>query len=195
MFFCYNLCERKLFKGRELKRKQAKKDKKPLKEEIIQKNEGPYDDIYKLLKTFGIMLAIILALYLFIAIVITKEIKLFSKLNQKEEIEDRVQDSILAKNTFIQSEEEYYVYFFDFDEENTTISALLSTKLYNKKVYKVDTGDSFNSNYVTKEEVGNRNATSIEDLKVVNPTLIKISSGNIVEYYETEAGLNLYVEQ
>ena len=179
--------------GRELKRKQAKKDKKPLKEEIIQKNESPYEDIYKLLKTFGIMLAIILALYLFIAIVITKEIEWFSKDEDKEEIVT-VANSILAKNTFTQKEDEYFVYFYDFNEEDKSVTNLVSGMLSDTKVYKVNTNDAFNSNYVTLEKVGNSSANSLDNLKVINPTLIKISGDTIVEYYETSDSIKGYLE-
>ena len=172
--------------GRELKRKQAKKDKKTLKEEVIKKNENPYDDIYKLLKTFGIMLAIILTIYFFIAVVITKEIEWFSKDNEEASETNTVENSILAKNTFMQKEDEYYVYFYDFNDENTTITSLIHGTLYDYEIYNVDTSDAFNSNYVTDEELGNSSATSLDSLKVINPTLIKVSGDTIVEYYETE---------
>ena len=180
--------------GRELKRKQAKKDKKPLKEEIIKKNENPYEDIYKLLKTFGIILAVILLIYFFVALIITKEIDWFSNDEKQNEV-TTVKNSILAKNTFMQKEEEYFVYFYDFDDENTSIATLISSKLSNSKVYKVNTNDAFNSNYVTDEATGNSSATTIDDLKVINPTLIKISGDNIIEYYETKDNIISYLEK
>ena len=40
-----------------------------------------------------------------------------------------------------------------------------------------------NKNYVT-EETGNKNATSIDDLKVKSPTVVKISDDKVVGYYE-----------
>jgi len=181
--------------GRELKRKQAKKDKKPLKEEIVKKNEDPYKDIYKLLKTFGIILGVILVIYFFIALVITKEIDWFSKDTETEEQKSTIQNTILAKNTFNQKEEEYFVYFYDYDEENETIASLINSKLLGSTIYRVNTKDAFNTNYVTEEEVGNSSATTIEDLKVINPTLIKVSGDTIVEYYETKDNIISYLEQ
>lgn len=180
--------------GRELKRKQAKKDKKPLKEEVIKKNENPYDDIYKLLKTFGIILGVILLIYFLIAVLITKEIDWFTKDNNEEQVQ-KVEKSILAKNTFNQKEEEYYVYFYDFEDENERIATLINSKFFTETIYRVNTKDAFNSNFVTEEALGNSSVTSIDDLKVINPTLIKISGDIVVEYYETKDNIISYLEQ
>ena len=181
--------------GRELRRKQAKKDKTPLKEEKIIKIENPYEDIYKLLKTFGIILAVILLIYFVVALLITKEIDWFSKNDDNQSEVQTVKNSILAKNTFEQKEEEYYVYFYNFEEENTSIASLISSKLSEDKVYRVNTNDALNSNYITEEEVGNNTADSIDNLKVINPTLIKISGDTILEYHETKDNVISYLEQ
>ena len=180
--------------GRELKRKQAKKEGRPLKEkETVSKNTNPYEDIYKMLKTFGIILLIILVIYFLVALLITKEIDWFSKDEDTSESNvTSVTNSILARNTFMQSEEEYYVYYYDFNDENTKISILISNL---SNVYKVDTSDAFNSNYVTDEELGNNLATNIDELKVINPTLIKISGDTIVEYYQTVDEIVNYLEK
>lgn len=180
--------------GRELRRKQAKKEKKPLKEEVIKKNENPYDDIYKLLKTFGIILGVILLIYFLIALLITKEIDWFSKDNDEEQVQ-KVENSILAKNTFMQKEDEYYVYFYDFEDEDEMIATLIDGTFFDETIYRVNTKDAFNSNYVTDEALGNSSVTSIEDLKVINPTFIKISGGIVVEYYETKDNIINYLEQ
>lgn len=180
--------------GRELKRKQAKKDGKLLKEINETKKEvNPYNDIHKMLKTFAILLGIIMVIYLLVAILITKEIEWFRKEPEKVNDAVTVEKSILAKNTFMQKEEEYYVYYYDFNEPDVSIASLLSSKLSSSTVYKVDTADAFNANYVTEEEVGNSSATTIDDLKVINPTLVKISGGVIVEYYETVGNIVNYL--
>jgi len=178
--------------GRELKRKQAKKDGRALKEEQIDIDENPYSDIYKLLKTFGLLLLIVLGVHFITAVVITKEIELFKK-NQKEE-EVVVADSILAKNCLVQKEESYYVYFYDFDEEDTELTYLVNGMLDEEEVYKVNTADAFNSNYVTEEDKGNSSATNLDGLKVIAPTLVKVSGGVIVEYYETYDAIKSFLE-
>lgn len=179
--------------GRELKRRQAKMTGKVVKNDEIKKNEGPYDDIYKLLKTFGLILLIVLAIHFFTALLITKEIEWFSKDEVKEEV--TIANTILAKNTFNQSEEEYYVYFYDYDEEDSAVTNLINGMLSDSKVYKVNTSDGFNSNFVTEDEFGNSGATSVDDLKVISPTLIKISGDSIVEYYETTDVIKDFLEE
>ena len=180
--------------GRELKRKQAKKEGKVLKEEKVITNENPYNDIYKMLKTFGIILAIVLVIHFFTALVITKEIEWFSKDDDNSLEEVKVNNSILAKNVFMQTDDEYYVYFYDYNDENVYLASLVNGKLSKSVVYRVNTGDGLNSNYVTKDSLGNSTANSIENLKVINPTLIKISGDTIVEYYETKDNIVNYLE-
>ena len=51
-----------------------------------------------------------------------------------------------------------------------------------KKVYKVNTDSALNSKYVGEES--NKSASSVDELKVVAPTLVKISGDKIVEYLE-----------
>ena len=47
-----------------------------------------------------------------------------------------------------------------------------------------------NANYVG--DVGNKKAKKLADLKVVSPTLIRISNGAIVEYYEGNEIIKLF---
>jgi len=97
-------------------------------------------------------------------------------------------------NAFSQKEEEYYVYFYDYDEEETDLTYLVNGTFSKNTIYFVNTTDAFNSNFVTDEEVGNSNVTSIDDLKVIAPTLIKVSSGSVVEYYETVESIKEYIQ-
>ena len=75
-----------------------------------------------------------------------------------------------------------WYYFYDFNEEDKNISSAISSKS-EMDIYRVDTSSSLNRNYVT-EENGNRNVTGLGDLKVKNPTLIKISGDKVVLYLE-----------
>ena len=61
---------------------------------------------------------------------------------------------------------------------------IVSSKLSSKKVYNVDTSSGLNSNYVS--DVSNKKATGLDDLKVINDTVIKIVGDTIVEYYERD---------
>ena len=171
--------------GRELKRKQAKKEGKSLVEDNSKKNENPYSDIYKLLKTFGILLVIVIGIHFFTALVITKEIEWFTEWFKKDEekVPTTVANSILANNTFKQKEEEYYVYFYDYSDEDEEVANIVGT-IKDLTVYRVDTGSALNNNYVSEES--NKSAKTLEELKVKSSTVIKVSGETITSYYEND---------
>lgn len=169
--------------GRELRRKQAKKEGKNLKKELYDMNIDNDNQIYKFAKITIILLIMFAVLYIVVGVFVTKEFNWFG--NKDNEINDSVSNKILASSIFNQKEEEYYVYFYDFENMNNTIETTLTSKLSDAKVYRVNTKDALNQNYVT-EESGNKSAKTLEDLKVVDNTLIKIVNNEIVSYYETE---------
>jgi len=166
--------------GRELKRKQAKKEGKNVKE-INKEKEIEKITTSKAIKLFVVILLVIGCLYLFIGIVITKEIDWFNK--KEQETITKKDNTILASNTLRQVEEVYYVYFYDFEDENTDIESAFTSKVHNYTIYRVNTNDSFNANYITLED-SNVMVDNISDLKVKSPTLIKVENEKIVEYYE-----------
>ena len=165
--------------GRELRRKQAKREGKSLKNEEIKEEYN----VKKRVITCVIVLVSIGLVYLISALFITKELDWFSKEEVKENT-NSVENSILASAIFKQKEDEYYVYFYDFNEDNNMYKNIVSSKLSSKKVYNVDTSSGLNSNYVS--DVSNKKATGLDDLKVVNDTVIKVVGDTIVEYYEKE---------
>ncbi len=165
--------------GRELRRKQAKREGKSLKNEEIKEEYN----VKKIVITCVIVLVSIGLVYLISALFITKELDWFSKEEVKENTSS-VENSILASAIFKQKEDEYYVYFYDFNEDNNMYKNIVSSKLSSKKVYNVDTSSGLNSNYVS--DVSNKKATGLDDLKVINDTVIKIVGDTIVEYYEKD---------
>lgn len=170
--------------GRELRRKQAKREGKSLKSEEIKVEYN----VKKIVITCVIVLVSIGLVYLISALFITKELDWFSKEEVKENTSG-VENSILASAIFKQKEDEYYVYFYDFNEDNNMYKNIVSSKLSSKKVYNVDTSSGLNSNYVS--DVSNKKATGLDDLKVVNDTVIKIVGDTIVEYYEKDEISNI----
>ncbi len=162
--------------GRELRRKQAKREGKSLKSEEIKVEYN----VKKIVITCVIVLVSIGLVYFISALFITKELDWFSKEEVKENTSG-VENSILASAIFKQKEDEYYVYFYDFNEDNNMYKNIVSSKLSSKKVYNVDTSSGLNSNYVS--DVSNKKATGLDGLKVVNDTVIKIVGDTIVEYY------------
>lgn len=165
--------------GRELRRKQAKREGKSLKnEEVVEE--------YKTSNIIKLSIIVLLSLgvvYLLSALFLTKELDWFDKKEDTQET-DVVKNSILAKSAFSQSEEEYYVYFYSFKDEDSDIANIVSSKLSDSKVYRVNTASAMNSNYVS--ETSNKNAKTLDDLKVVPNTIVKISNGTIIKYYEKD---------
>ena len=169
--------------GREQKRREQRMNKNK------KVNEEELDTSIKLITAVKLVFFVILLLfviYYILAVFVTKELAITSK-NEEQTTQTKadassITDKILASNIFNQQEEEYYVYFYDFAKEDELVANTISG-ITDTKIYRVDTSNSLNSNYIT-EENGNKKATSIKDLKVKNPTIIKISSDKIVKYYE-----------
>ena len=166
--------------GRELRRKEAKKNK------IVKTEEQLDTSIHgsTVAKIVIFCIVLLLVLYYVIAVFITKEIDISwsNDNNTTENDASEMSDRILAKNIFNQSKDKYYVYFYDFSDTDVSISSAIS-KNSDLTIYRVDTGSALNQNYVT-EESGNRNVTSISDLKVKNPTIIEITNDKVTAYYE-----------
>ena len=163
--------------GRELRRKQAKREGKSLQKEIIKEK----NQIKSLIIITIILVLIIGLIYLLSAIFVTKELDWFNK-KPTTEITENVENTILAKEIFDQKEEEYYVYFYDYEKEEERISSTINSNLSGKKVYKVNTNSALNANYVS--ETSNKKVKKLADLKVKAPTVIKFSKNKVVAYYE-----------
>lgn len=172
--------------GRELRRKQAKKEGKSLERTEIREN----NQIKKYLFNIFVIVGVFSIIYLISALFITKELDWFSKDKTNETENSGISNSILASAIFKQSEEEYYVYFYDFNEEekDSEITDLVDNNLIGNKVYKVDTESAMNANYVG--DTSNKEAKTLSELKVIAPTLIKISDDTITEYYEKDEIIN-----
>lgn len=168
--------------GRELRRKEEKKNKNKVsnKQEILDTSiKGT-----TIIKIIVFILLLLSAIWYVLAAFVTKEIDVSGKNEKDDNVTETssVSNRILASKTFEQKEEKYYVYYYDFNDEDGSISNAINNKS-DIKIYKVDTSSSLNQNYVT-EENGNSNVTGINDLKVKNPTLIEVTNDKVTGYYE-----------
>ena len=168
--------------GREQRRKYAKKYGKQPEPAVVTDDKS----LKKYIKIIVVVLLIVGLFYLLSATLITKELGSTKKENKTE---TKVDNTILAKNSLRQTDEIYYVYYYDFNNKLTKIENNIS-KLDNK-VYRVNTSDALNSNFVSEES--NPNAKALEEIKIKAPTLIKVENGTILEYYETEDNILLYL--
>ena len=93
---------------------------------------------------------------------------------------------IVVGSIFNRPETEYYVLAFDSKDNNAVVynSFLNSYQAKEKalRIYYINLDNEFNKDYYS--EKGNSNAKSLEELKISNPTLIKIKDKNIVKYVE-----------
>ena len=193
----YNVYKEAVQIGRELKRKQAKMEGRSVRDTKIKPVEDKKMEIKKYIKLIIIIILILILLYLFIGIVITKDIKLFKNDNNTVNEVNNPANTILAKDTLRQVEEEYYVYFYDFDDTDSDIESSLTSKLSDSKIYRVNTKDSFNANYIIKNNTDSSNTlvNDIENLKIKSPTLVKVVSQSIVESYETSSKILEYLNK
>ena len=167
--------------GRELRRKEAKRSGKNVKEAQELNKDKPMTT-----KGFVTIMIVLIALfsltYLFTGIFATKDIKWFSKSNKNEEEETTsIRNRILASESLKQLDEEYYIYYYDSTNEDSEVTNIVDD--LDGTVYRVDLHDEFNSNFIGEPSGV---VESIEDLKVIDPTVIKVSSEKIVSFASGE---------
>lgn len=89
-------------------------------------------------------------------------------------------EKILAGTSLSQSEDEYYVLFFNSEEDDELYEAMTEYRsAKDNTVYYVNLKEGLNK-YVISEMV-NVNVKSASDLRVKNPTVIKVKKGKIVD--------------
>ena len=159
--------------------------KKNQKRKLYQ-TKGNQDLEYIKVIKIVIIVIIFLVLTYFIAALITGELQ-FGKKEQEQKEEVAIQyEEIMAGQVFNRPNSEYWVLFFPFTD--TFASYYLQQKdIYtsnpeNLAVYIVDLEKSFNKNLVLAEdEKYQQNPTKISDLKVSNPTLLRIRDHKVAE--------------
>ena len=163
--------------GRELKRKQAKREGKNVKEVKMKNQKQELKP-----KTFATIIIVLLLffaiLYLITGLFINKDIKWFDKKESEKTEQTSISNKILASDSLRQTEEEYYVYYYDTTNENSDINSIVNS--LSEKVYRVDLHDDFNSNLIGEPSGV---VSDISQLKVSDPTIIKVVSSTITEFY------------
>lgn len=150
-------------------------------------------DEVQLSKIKWIALGIILfmALVYFIGGIATGEIKL--KKEKKEEVQIQYVETT-AGLTFKQPEEEYFVLYYKFDSDDSFMLGNYSSTLSGTaQVYKVDLNDPQNTGYVSEGDV--KTPTNINNLKVKDPTLIRIKNKKVVSFVVGLNNIKTYVSK
>ena len=122
--------------------------------------------------------------------IISKEVT--KKRKQSEVTESTIQyEKILAGESFTMEQEEYYVVYYD--STDTNLSSTIATYQADKKdikLYSVDLNDGMNKKYITDSDI---NTSSIENLKVKNPTLIHFKNKEVVDTITDENEIKDYL--
>lgn len=161
--------------------KNMKKEKK-LRNTYVEDNDNY---IGRFIGTIGGILLVLVISYFVVGIFITKTITFGKKEDPNTVTIDN--NTILIGNIFTQSKDEYYVVIYDSNnKDDNSISNWVNyfkSKNSDKTIYVVDSKNKMNGNYMVEKD-SNKDAKTLEDLKVVSPTLLKIVNGEIKEYYE-----------
>ena len=122
--------------------------------------------------------------------ILSKEVT--KKRKQSEVTESTIQyEKILACESFTMEQEEYYVVYYD--STDTNLSSTIATYQADKKdikLYSVDLNDGMNKKYITDSDI---NTSSIENLKVKNPTLIHFKNKEVVDTITDENEIKDYL--
>lgn len=135
------------------------------------------DEISRMIK---VLVLVVLALVAFYFVFSIARGEIFFGEKEKEVQIQNVE--ILAGNAFSRSEDEYYVMMYDFSANDSSIYANLYGMYQNYssdsqlRIYLVDLNKGFNTRYIVSDKK-DVNTASLEKLKVVNGTLIKVKDG------------------
>ena len=104
-------------------------------------------------------------------------------------------DEILAGESFSQPEEEYYVIYYDSEEETDNLASLITSyqaKTDVTKLYSVDLTNGMNKKYITEDEIV---TSSPSALRVKNPTLIRFKGHEVVETIDNREEIKEIISQ
>lgn len=157
---------------------------------IIDKQYNGEDFELKKLLFIFIGVIVFFAVAYFIGGIITGNIKLKKEKAKETEIQ---YTEILAESTFKQSEADYFVLFYDFDSNDAILIDAFQSDLQNTgTVYKVDLSKNFNKNYITDGNLKS-NPSNIEELKVKNPTLVRVKNKKVVNLISGITNIKNYI--
>ena len=143
------------------------------------------NEVYRFIKILFAVVIVILGVYLFTNSYLKKEDKK-AKENEQVEISS---NRIIAGSIFNRPYDEYYVIAYKSNDNSSTIYDTIVSMYASKdkalKIYVVDLDSALNKDYYSNK--GNKSATSLEDLKLSNPTLIKINKKKIIKYIEGQS--------
>ncbi len=162
---------------------ENKRDKKTHSKSLEQINSNQPNVVKKIIKCTLCILIIFAIMYGVTVLILNNSSDSYDAKEENTTIQYR---EILAGTTFNKKDKEYYVLFYNVDEdENNTYGDLLSD--YEAKddrlpIYYVDLGNSMNKSCISNE--ANEHASNATELKIKTATLIHLKDKKIVDYVE-----------
>ena len=148
-----------------------------MKKDYLNNKKGLPSEVKKTIIIIVVAVVLLVGMYFLTTVILNKDSDDNSKIT-----ENAIQyDEILAGESFNQSEDEYYVIYYDSSNEYSVISSLISSYQLNSsdtKLYSVDLADGMNKKYVTNGNIVTDNASS---LRVKDTTLLKFNNGEVSE--------------
>ena len=148
-----------------------------MKKDYLNKKKGLPSEVKKTIIIIVVAVVLLVGMYFLTTVILNKDSDDNSKIT-----ENAIQyDEILAGESFNQSEDEYYVIYYDSSNEYSVISSLISSYQLNSsdtKLYSVDLADGMNKKYVTDGNIVTDNASS---LRVKDTILLKFNNGEVRE--------------
>lgn len=156
-------------------------------------NTSYSDSISKIVKTLVVVL-IIFGIFYLLTVYLTNR-----KSNTKKTVSEAViqYDEIIAGTSFNMKNDKYLVVYYDYsnDEVKSSITTAISSyqdKDDHMKVYTVDMSSAFNNKF--SSDVSNTNPSSVNDLKIAGPTLIKFEKNKVSDYIEGTSEIENYLK-
>lgn len=163
------------------------KSKKVEKEDHEAKIESVGDFTFDLNHTVRVVSIILLIFCVFYFLTVFLANKDSNSSNNTTTVTNISYTNIVAGRSFAMPEEEYLVLYYDTsDEENSTTIASSASSYRAKEehlaLYTVDMNDAMNKGYAKEES--NQNPSSVSELAINGPTIIRFVGGEVREYIE-----------
>jgi len=175
------------------KRNKGKRNKnlKKQHEKIDRQYEGENVTAKKILIVI-IVIAVMFGLFYLLTIGILKKQSKSSRTSNTS-----IQYSeIIAGESFTQNKKEYYVFFYNSNDEDVEENHSIISSYRDKKdalpLYTVDMGEGLNKNIRSEED--NSEASNASELKISKTTLLHIKDGKNVEYITEDIKNHLGIE-
>ncbi|MBQ2639721.1 MAG: hypothetical protein IJF92_03055 [Bacilli bacterium] len=169
---------------------------KSIKKNNKKKTNNVSKEIYSIVKLLVIVL-VILGIFYFLTVYITSKKENKYVKEEKTGNVDISYQEILAGSSFNIDEEEYIVIYYDMSDKDLKSNITTSISKYESKekhlpIYTVNMSSAFNKKYNSSES--NNNPSSLEELSISGPTLIKFSNNEVNEYIESYDNIKEYLD-